>query len=69
MQSETSLLAIPELELELQSGTLGGQFTTVEGILTQVVEQLSRINPFAVGDSSDSNSKMKILINDLKKVP
>ncbi len=68
MQSETSSLAIPELELELQPGTLGGRFTTIEGILTQVIEQLSRFNPFAVGDSGDANSKMKTLINNLEKV-
>jgi zinc finger protein len=32
-KSETAGLKIPELELELSSGTLGGVYTTVEGIL------------------------------------
>jgi len=31
---------IPELELELEEGTLGGQFTTIEGLLTRVKEQV-----------------------------
>jgi zinc finger protein len=29
-------MSIPEIDLELQQGTLGGRFTTVEGILQQV---------------------------------
>ncbi len=68
MQSETCSLEIPELQLELQAGTLGGQFTTVEGILARVKEQLSTSNQFVVGDSSDSDSKMKIFLKDLQLV-
>jgi len=29
--------------LELEEGTLGGQFTTIEGLLTQVKEQVGEI--------------------------
>ncbi len=61
-------MEIPELQLELQAGSLGGQFTTVEGILARVKEQLSTSNPFVVGDSSDSDSKMKIFLEDLQLV-
>lgn len=61
-------MAIPELEFELQSGTLGGQFTTVEGILTKVKEQLLASHPFAIGDSGDMNSKMNAFIEELDKV-
>lgn len=32
-KSETAALEIPELELELSYGTLGGVYTTVEGAL------------------------------------
>jgi zinc finger protein len=46
------MVAIPELELELQHGTLGGVFTTVEGLLTKILKNLLEGNPFAVGDSS-----------------
>lgn len=35
-QSDTATVAIPELELELASGTLGGLVTTVEGLLTNI---------------------------------
>lgn len=34
-------MKIPEIELVLEAGTLGGRFTTIEGILDQVYEELS----------------------------
>ena len=40
LKSETCTLHSPELGLEVQSGTLGGRFTTVEGLITQVRDQL-----------------------------
>lgn len=40
-QSETCGMEIPEIDLILQPGTLGGRFTTLEGILTQVYEELN----------------------------
>lgn len=33
MQSETCSVNLPDIELELGFGTLGGVFTTVEGLL------------------------------------
>jgi zinc finger protein len=32
------MVRIPELDLELSHGTLGGVYTTVEGLLNKVVE-------------------------------
>lgn len=40
LKSETCVLKSHELDLEVQPGTLGGRFTTVEGLLTQVRDQL-----------------------------
>lgn len=40
LKSETCELQSPDLGLEVQPGTLGGRFTTVEGLLTQVRDQL-----------------------------
>ena len=37
-QSDTASVEIPELELELSAGTLGGLVTTVEGLLTNICE-------------------------------
>lgn len=46
-QSDTASVRIPELELELTSGTLGGVVTTVEGLITKISESeflLTRID-------------------------
>ncbi|KAG7195585.1 nucleolar zinc-finger protein [Scheffersomyces spartinae] len=40
LKSETCGMKIPELNLDLVPGTLGGRFTTIEGLLTQVYEEL-----------------------------
>ncbi|KAK9248218.1 ZPR1 zinc-finger domain-containing protein [Lipomyces tetrasporus] len=40
LKSETCALTIPELNLDLTAGTLGGRFTTLEGLLREVFEQL-----------------------------
>ncbi|KAL7276515.1 nucleolar zinc-finger protein [Rhizina undulata] len=54
-RSETCALTCPELNLDLTPGTLGGRFTTLEGLLTQVHDDLhSRI--FA--DSMDHSDSM-----------
>ncbi len=37
---------------ELSQGTLGGVFTTVEGLLTKIHKSLLENNPFSVGDST-----------------
>lgn len=40
LKSESCLLKVPECSLELVPGTMGGRFTTVEGLLTQVRDDL-----------------------------
>jgi zinc finger protein len=62
-------LTIPEIDLELTHGTLGGRFTTVEGILDQVYEELSD-KVFASGDSSIESDKSKFekFLSELKAV-
>ncbi|CAG8660268.1 8360_t:CDS:2 [Racocetra fulgida] len=57
LKSETCSLIIPEIELELRSGTLGGRFTTVEGLLRQVHEELQDKVPFVSGDSVENDRK------------
>ncbi|KAJ7717523.1 zf-ZPR1-domain-containing protein [Mycena maculata] len=69
LKSETAGLEIPEIELVLQHGTLGGRFTTLEGILEQVYEELSE-KVFASGDSSDAEgrSTFETFLGRLKEV-
>ncbi|KAK3371346.1 ZPR1 zinc-finger domain-containing protein [Lasiosphaeria ovina] len=40
LKSESCALEVPELDLSVNAGTLGGRFTTVEGLLTQVRNDL-----------------------------
>lgn len=58
LKSDTALVAIPELELVLEHGSLGGMFTTVEGLIQKIVQKLLESNPFAVGDSSTNNHSL-----------
>lgn len=58
LKSDTSSLTIPEIELELTPGTMGGFFSTVEGTLNQIKDNLEKLPQvqFASGDSSAVNN-------------
>ncbi|KAF2739992.1 zinc finger protein-like protein zpr1 [Polyplosphaeria fusca] len=62
LKAESCAMSCPELNLSVEPGTLGGRFTTVEGILTQVRNDLHS-SIFDVGDdggdSMNSASKEK----------
>jgi len=49
LKAESCSLACPELSLTVEPGTLGGRFTTIEGLLTQVRDDL-KANVFDMGD-------------------
>jgi len=59
LKSETCALKIPEINLELTYGTLGGRFTTVEGLLDQIYDELDTKTPFTKGDSVTEDRKHK----------
>ncbi|XP_029159855.1 zinc finger protein ZPR1 [Nylanderia fulva] len=69
LKSETCDMEIPELELEVGPAALGGRFTTVEGIITAVKEQLSSSTALT-GDSSDleTGKRMNTFIAHLQEV-
>jgi peptidyl-prolyl cis-trans isomerase C len=52
--------ALCRIELELAAGTLGGLFTTVEGLLSQARDHLTKSNPlaFTMGDAASSPSSL-----------
>ncbi|PVD27486.1 hypothetical protein C0Q70_12647 [Pomacea canaliculata] len=60
LKSETCAIQIPELDFEMDFGTLGGKFTTVEGLLQDFKAQLGGENPFVGGDSSQSSTVEKL---------
>lgn len=66
-QSESCGLSIPDIELVLQAGTLGGRFTTLEGILDQVYEELSD-KVIASGDAVNDHHAFETFLAKLKAV-
>lgn len=60
LKSETCTMMIPELDFEAQLVTNGGKFTTVEGLLEAIKEQLLTGNPFLMGDSATEEIKSKM---------
>jgi len=69
IKSETSTCSIPELGLELGTGTLGGIITTLEGILVKIHHELSKNVSFGFGDSatSEDSQKMKTFLGRLRE--
>ncbi|WVZ60650.1 hypothetical protein U9M48_010642 [Paspalum notatum var. saurae] len=59
IKSDSASVKVPELELELTSGTLGGMVTTVEGLIVKICEALERIHGFQLGDSTLEWKKKK----------
>jgi zinc finger protein len=54
----------------LQAGTLGGKFTTIEGLLQNIFDELYGKLPFIQGDSKPEVKKRKFdnFLSNLKKV-
>lgn len=69
LKSETCDLSIPELDLVVGGGLIGGKFTTVEGLLNDVKEDLKN-NPFLSGDSArkDNQEILENLLDGLDDV-
>lgn len=44
-QSETASVIIPALDLEVQSSSMGGKFTTLEGLVDDIKQQVDRLSP------------------------
>lgn len=59
LKSETCGLKIPDLNLDLTPGTLGGRFTTIEGLLDQVYEELHTRVFTQTSDSMDEETKQR----------
>ncbi|GMM34230.1 zinc finger-containing protein [Saccharomycopsis crataegensis] len=57
LKSETCHLVVPELNMDLTPGTLGGRFTTLEGLLRQVHDELNERVFTQTSDSMDPKTK------------
>lgn len=52
IKAETARVAIPELDLEVSTGSLGGLITTVEGVALAVRDSLQSTQTFQLGDAA-----------------
>lgn len=50
-KSDTAKFTIKELDFDMQAGSLGSVYTTVEGLLAKLGDELEKNNPFGKGDS------------------
>jgi zinc finger protein len=66
LKSDSCMVFIPELELELGCGTLGGVYTTVEGLVKKIHTSLGNSNPFAIGDSTTLNHSEDVEVQTSK---
>ena len=51
LKSDTAGVSVPELDLELDDGGLGGMYTTVEGLILKMHDRLRDVHPIKTGDS------------------
>jgi zinc finger protein len=61
LKSDTSGVTIPELELEMQMGSLGGVYTTLEGLLTKIKQNVYDSNPFMKNAGGDAQRNATVL--------
>lgn len=70
LKSETCSVLIPELDFELGMAAVGGKFTTLEGLITDIKNLTVSKNQFVFGDSgmSDHVDKLKAFGEKLDKI-
>jgi len=56
-------VAIPELDFAMAPGTLGSQYTTIEGLISNIVTNLKDSNPFGMGDSATNTLYLEFIKN------
>ncbi|PSN56885.1 Zinc finger protein ZPR1 [Blattella germanica] len=69
LKSETCSLEVPELELSVGPYALGGRFTTVEGILTAMKDQLTSEGSVFIDSADDElRQRMSKFTSDLSEI-
>jgi zinc finger protein len=70
LKSDVASISIPQAGVELVPGTLGGKFTTVEGLVPDIINHLGKENPFTQGDSSEAeiNERVNQVVEKLQLI-
>ena len=68
MKSDTAEIHIPEIGVDLEQGTLGSKFTTIEGFLKDLKDNIENM-PFLSGDSVQTSEQdnLKALVSRIDK--
>lgn len=69
--SENATLEIPDIEFYMNSGSLGGKFTTLEGLLKNANDELKKTCPFSFNGDEMTRKKafmMKDFLGKLEKI-
>ena len=64
-KSDSSSIEIPELDFSTSAGSMESMYTTIEGLLTKLIDNLSKTNPFGGGGDAYENVKYKDFITTL----
>ena len=67
LKTHDATISIDELELSMGATTLGGKFTTVEGIISNVRDQIMSLCPFTDSSTGDA-TKLQELARLLEKI-
>lgn len=59
VKSDSSIVKVPELELEVICAT-AGKYTTIEGLCQDTVERLEKSYPYMFGDSAEEHVRKKL---------
>eukprot|EP00920_Eleutheroschizon_duboscqi_P040644 GHVT01097176.1.p1 GENE.GHVT01097176.1~~GHVT01097176.1.p1 ORF type:complete len:478 (-),score=67.14 GHVT01097176.1:1744-3177(-) len=70
LKSDMACVSIPEIDFEMSCSTVGGVFTTIEGLLTRMAEQLEKCKPFSIGDAScePQDKQYATVVSHLRRV-
>lgn len=70
LKSESCKVLIPEFDVDITLNAIGGRFTTVEGLLRQIIDELSEKIPFYTGDSATEAQKAALdrLLTNIESV-
>jgi len=60
-KSGTSSFCIPEVGLDMDAGSMGSVYTTVEGLVSKLIDELEANNPFGRGDSAQDKKFMDFI--------
>ena len=70
LKANTARVSIQELGFEMEPGSLGGVYTTTEGLLGQIHDKLKSSNPFAYGDGATTTvkNKFQLFLNKINEM-